>query len=404
MPWRDKLNSEHAKRKSDLLWRERLATETPQGTHVVVDGKEYLNFCSNDYLGLANHPELAEAAAQSVRQLGTGSGASHLVCGHSVDHQKLESELANFVGAEKAIVFSTGYMANLAVPQTFLGRDDLILQDRLNHASLIDAGRYCEAKLKRYPHLDLAAAAKSLSTSTANRKLVTTDGVFSMDGDVAPIAQLKKLCSEHDAMLLVDDAHGFGVLGFKGVGALELAKVQPTQNVLMLGTLGKAAGSFGAFVAGDSVYIDSLVQFARTYIYTTALPPSVVAASRTALQIITEEPQRREKLKQNIALFRSAFDGINGDSKSELESRFELLNSNTPIQPIILGTSEAALSASQFLKENGVWVSAIRSPTVPAGSARLRVTLSAAHESEDIVKLTGLLQKVATLLFDRSRR
>lgn len=389
MPWRDKLVAQHNQRKLDSLWRDRQVVESPQGPRVIVAGKEYLNFCSNDYLGLANHPELAEAAAQAARHRGTGSGASHLVCGHSKEHQELESELADFVCAEKAIVFSTGYMANLAIPQAFLGREDLVLQDRLNHASLIDAGRFCEAKMKRYPHLDLVAVEKELANSKSNRKLVVTDGVFSMDGDTAPVAELKRLCAQHSALLFVDDAHGFGVMGAKGFGTLEQAKVAVSKNVLMLGTLGKSAGSFGAFVAGDSVYIESLVQFARTYIYTTALPPTVIAASRSALQIIAQEPERREKLKQNIAQFR---DGL-ADAEYMESSGLKLLESHTPIQPLVLGSSESAIAASEFLKENGVWVSAIRPPTVPAGSARLRITLTAGHEPEDIALLVSLLKK-----------
>ena len=381
MPWRDELGSEHENRKRDQLWRQRSAITSPQGVQVSVDGKQFLNFCSNDYLGLANHPDVIAAAVTATQQRGTGSGASHLVCGHSDGHHQLEQQIADFVGAEQAILFSTGYMANLAIPQTFLGRDDLIAQDRLNHASLIDGGRYCEAKMKRYPHCDAAAADKLLADSNAPRKLVTTDGVFSMDGTIAPVKELKTICDDRQAMLVVDDAHGFGALGARGIGTLESAELKVGGNVLMVGTLGKSAGSFGAFVAGDEVYIETLVQHARAYIYTTALPPCVVAATSAAIKIIANEPQRREKLNNNIAQFRESCQA----------SSVRLADSHTPIQPILLGSAAAALKASLFLKSNGVWVTAIRPPTVPAGSARLRITLSSDHQREHIARLTELL-------------
>lgn len=381
MPWRESIKNQHDARKADNLWRSRRVVESPQGRLVDVDGTTYLNFCSNDYLGLANHPDLSAAAIEATKNRGTGSGASHLVCGHMDQHHRLENEAAEFVGAEKAIVFSTGYMANLAIPQTFLGKDDLLLEDRLNHASLIDAGRYCDASMKRYPHLDVDTLEEKLAKSRAPRKMVFTDGVFSMDGDTAAVSRLQSICQQHDAMLVVDDAHGFGVLGANGTGVLELAGVRPSGNVLMVGTFGKSVGSFGAFVAGDAVYIESLVQFARTYIYTTALPPSVIAATRAAIKIIQTQPQRRKKLAENVQLFRSQVEstGLN------------LLKSDTPIQPIVLGDSDCALAASGLLKGNGICVSAIRPPTVPVGSARLRITLTAEHTDEDIGKLTSIL-------------
>ena len=381
MPWRDELGSQHEERKQEQLWRQRSAITSPQGVEVSVDGQQFLNFCSNDYLGLANHPDVIAAAVTATQQRGTGSGASHLICGHSDQHHQLEQQIADFVGAEQAIVFSTGYMANLAIPQTFLGRDDLIIQDRLNHASLIDGGRYCEAKLKRYQHCDVAAVDKLLADSNAPRKLVSTDGVFSMDGTIAPVTELKKICDDRQAMLVVDDAHGFGVLGNSGIGTLESAGLKVAGNVVMVGTLGKSAGSFGAFVAGDAIYIETLVQFARTYIYTTALPPSVVAATSAAIKIIAGQPDRREKLKNNISQF--------CESLKDFGTRIS--DSQTPIQPILLGSAESALKASQFLKSHGVWVTAIRPPTVPIGSARLRITLSSAHQPEHIERLTKLL-------------
>jgi len=384
MPWRDDLESQHRDRQIESMWRQRSTVESPQGAQVSVDGQTYLNFCSNDYLGLANHPKLAAAAIGAIEKRGTGSGASHLVCGHFDEHHQLEQEIAQLVGAEKAIVFSTGYMANLAIPQTFLGRNDLILMDRWNHASLIDAGRYCEAQMRRYPHFDLAAIEKLLVQSDAKRKLVSTDGVFSMDGDIADVRALQELCKNHESLLVVDDAHGFGVLGSTGAGTLESANIKVGGNVLMVGTLGKSAGSFGAFVAGDQVYIETLVQFARTYIYTTALPPSIVAATRTAIQIIQNEPERRDRLFENVKLFRDLV------SKSHLNV-VDSVDSMTAIEPIIVGTSSAAIEASEYLKANGLWVTAIRPPTVPEGSARLRVTISASHQPSDIEQLAKAL-------------
>ena len=385
MPWREQLRIEHAQRVSDNLWRERPMLESPQGREVMVEGRSHLNFCGNDYLGLANHPRLLEAASAAGQSWGTGSGASHLVCGHMNEHHLLEQELARFVGAEKAVLFSTGYMANLAIPATFLGRNDLIVEDRLNHASLIDAGRFCAAGMKRYPHLDLAGAEKLLSQSTAKRKMVSTDGVFSMDGDVAPVLELKAICKQQQALLLVDDAHGFGVLGEKGIGTLEASGVHPGGRVLMLGTLGKSAGSFGAFVAGDAVYIESLIQSGRPYIYTTALPPAVVAASRAAIRIFQEEPERRHKLRNNVDYFR----------QSIARTSLQLADSSTPIQPIILGSADVAVQAAKQLKQNGLWVVAIRPPTVPVQSARLRITLSSTHTTEDIDRLVAALSSDA---------
>ena len=382
MLWRDELAAKHAARKRDQLWRQRRAITSPQGVEVSVDGKQFLNFCSNDYLGLANHPDVIAAAIAATQQRGTGSGASHLICGHSDEHHQLEQQIADFVGAEQAIVFSTGYMANLAIPQTFLGRDDLIVQDRLNHASLIDGGRYCDARMKRYPHHDVAQADGLLAASSASRKLVSTDGVFSMDGTVAPVTELKTITDNRQAMLVVDDAHGFGVLGSSGTGTLESAGLTVSGNILMVGTLGKSAGSFGAFVAGDAVYIETLIQFARTYIYTTALPPSVVAATSAAIKIIADEPQRRAKLNDNISQFRESLQA----------AETGLSSSETPIQPILLGSAEKALKASQFLKSSGIWVTAIRPPTVPVESARLRIALSSAHQPEHIERLTKLLR------------
>lgn len=385
MPWREQLIQQHRNRVTAKIWRERQATQNAVGRELIVKGKTYLNFCSNDYLGLANHPALSTAAIETTRERGTGSAASHLICGHQEIHQELENKLAAFVGAEKAMVFSTGYMANLSVPQTFLERGDLVLQDRLNHASLIDAGRFCEANLKRYRHLDSGHAQTILLKSNANKKLLTTDGVFSMDGDQAPLHELTKICRQTETLLLVDDAHGFGVLGKTGAGSLEQHEIRVGNGVLMLGTLGKAAGSFGAFIAGDAVYIDSLIQHARPYIYTTALPPSIAAATLAAIEIFQSEPERREKLNSNIEYFRQAIDNLH----------LNALDSKTAIQPILLGDSETALRATKLLQQQGLWITAIRPPTVPTGTARIRITISSEHRQSDLDQLIEALSSDA---------
>ena len=330
---------------------------------------------------MANHPALKRAATEAIETYGTGSGASHLVCGHQELHHQLEQELATMLGAEQAVVFSTGYMANLAVPQTFLGRNDLLLEDKLNHASLLDAGSISVVKMKRYAHLDLKSVEKSLADSDANRKMVLTDGTFSMDGDVAPVEQLAQLCHQQNSMLVVDDAHGFGVLGASGAGLLKRENVSVSGNVLIVGTLGKAAGSFGAFIAGDAVYIQSLIQFARTYIYTTALPPAAVAASIEAIKLIQSEPSRRERLKSLIDRFQDA----------ATEAGLPVMPSQTAIQPIVMGSETNALAADALLREGGILGIAIRPPTVPAGLARIRLTLRADHTDEDMDRLLSAL-------------
>lgn len=377
MSWKSRLEQLRQERVEQRLWRNRVAIASPQGRFVTVAGQSLLNFCSNDYLGLANHPELAKAGTTAINQWGSGSGASHLVCGHHELHEELETKLASFVGAEKALVFSTGYMANLALPQTFLGRHGLLLEDKLNHASLLDAGQLVTAKMKRYPHLDVRSAERMLAESEAPQKMVTTDGVFSMDGDLAPVVELREICNRHDALLVVDEAHGLGVVGEHGGGVCQQSGISITDNVLLMGTLGKSAGSFGAFVAGDQFLIDSLVQFARPYIYTTALPPAVVGTSLAAVEVMKTEPWRRKKLQSNIQHF-CALAESHGLSPN---------NSAIPIQPIMVGSADNAIRISDELKSKGIWVVAIRPPTVPAGSARLRVTLTSEHEHEDIERL-----------------
>lgn len=365
----------------DGLYRRRRTLESAQGPHVIVGGRELLNFCSNDYLGLANHPDVVAAFQQAAARYGVGSGASHLVCGHSAEHEALEQELAVFTGRERALLFSTGYMANTGIVQALVGRGDAVFEDRLNHASLIDGGLASGAQFQRYRHNEVSHLAELLEKSTADRKLIVTDGVFSMDGDVAPLPELAALARTHDAWLMVDDAHGIGVLGGHGGGVAEHFGLGAQDVPVLMGTLGKGAGSFGAFVAGDAVLIEYLVNTARPYIYTTALPPAVAAASRASLAIIRKGHALREKLHDLIRHFREGARGLGLD----------IMPSTTPIQPLLLGSSERALAWSAALEKKGFLVGAIRPPTVPAGQARLRITLTAAHEKTDVDHLLQAL-------------
>ena len=371
--------------------RRTVESRTPGTARVRVDGLDAIAFCSNDYLGLADHPRVCEAFVAAARRWGVGSGAAHLVSGHCSEHRLLEEALAEFTGRPRALLFSTGYMANLAVIGALLGRGDRVLEDRLNHASLLDAGLASGARLSRYAHADVRALENRLRANIQGagknrlraefRTLVASDGVFSMDGDVAPLADLAAACRAHDAWLMIDDAHGFGVLGANGRGALEAAGLSDADVPILMCTLGKALGVFGAFVAGSEALIETLVQRGRTYVYTTALPPAVAAAARAALAVQREESWRRERVLAHAARFRSA----------AAELGLELLPSATPIQPILLGSEAAALAASEALLAAGLWVPAIRPPTVPAGRSRLRVTFSAAHSDEDIDRLIGAL-------------
>ena len=345
-----------------------------------------VNFCGNDYLGLARDPRLTAALTAAAAHWGVGSGASHLVTGHTHEHQQLEEELAAFTGRESALLFSTGYMANVGVVSALCGRGERVLQDRLNHASLIDGARLSGGRLLRYRHNDVADAARLLApaeaaTEAGSAVLVATDGVFSMDGDVAPVSGLAALAQQHQAWLLVDDAHGLGVLGAHGGGVLELAGLDAQQVPLLVGTLGKALGTFGAFVAGERDLIDYILQRARSYIYTTALPPAVAAATRAALTLVREEPWRRDRLQGLIARFRAA----------AVREGLALGDSETPIQPVLLGDAARALAASLALQQAGYWVAAIRAPTVPAGTERLRITLSAAHDEAQVDGLVAAL-------------
>jgi 8-amino-7-oxononanoate synthase len=367
-----------------LLRTRRIASRI-DGRRVLVDGKELLCFCSNDYLGLASHPAIAEASAVAARRWGAGSGASHLVSGHGPEHHALEEELAAFAGREQAVLFSTGYMANLGVVTSLIGRGGRVAEDRLNHASLIDAGILSGARFSRYAHADAADAARVLGETGDRASALVTDGVFSMDGDLAPLPELAALAADRKAWLMVDDAHGLGVLGATGRGVLEHFALDSAAVPVLIGTLGKALGSFGAFVAGDAELCEWLVQKARSYIYTTALPPAIAAATRKSLELVVSEPWRREQLREHVARFRAAARAM----------KLNLLPSDTPIQPLIVGSAESALAASRALESHGLWVSAIRPPTVPAGSARLRITFSAAHTPADIDRLCEALTALA---------
>ncbi|MEZ5459053.1 MAG: 8-amino-7-oxononanoate synthase [Steroidobacteraceae bacterium] len=372
---------------SRALRRQRSTLEKRPGARLHHAGRDYLNFSSNDYLGLADHPALAASMQAAASARGTGAGASHRVTGHGPEHDALERELAEFCGRERALLFSTGYMANLGVVMALAGRDDLVLEDRLNHASLLDAALLSRARLERYPHRDAAVAAQALAAFDTTRSpqagaLLVTDGVFSMDGDLAPLPQLAAAARAHEAWLIVDDAHGFGVLGEHGGGVLEHFGLGADDVPVLVGTLGKACGSFGAFVAGDADLVDWLLQRARTYIYHGAAEP-VAAATRAALRVIRAEPARRARLRELTQRFRSAAQ----------EAGLPLLPSDTAIQPVIVGDARRCLDISHLLREDGFWVTPIRPPTVPQGAARLRVTLSAAHADADVDRLVAALSQ-----------
>lgn len=367
------LEQELAERQAAGLLRRRRLLESPQSAHIRVDGKAVLSFCSNDYLGLAHHPALAAAMQQAAASAGSGSGASHLITGHHVLHDALEQALASFTGLPAALYFSTGYMANLGVVAALMRRGDAIFADKLNHASLNDAAVLSRAEMQRYRHNDIAHLAQLLEKSSATRKLVVADAVFSMDGDIAPVPALLELCERHDAWLLLDDAHGFGVLGTHGEGVLGHFGAR-SPRIIYMATLGKAAGVAGAFVAAEQVVIDYLLQHARTYIYTTASPPPQAAAVLAALEVIAADDARRAHLQRLIIHL-----------KSHLQSRrWSLMPSATAIQPLLVGSNHDALRLSELLLARGVLVPAIRPPTVPPGTARLRISLSAAHSIEDI--------------------
>jgi len=369
-----------AERRAADLYRQRPLLQSPQGPHVVVDGQPLLAFCSNDYLGLANHPEVIAAWQAGAERWGVGGGASHLVIGHSTPHHQVEEALAELTGRPRALLFSTGYMANLGAITALVGQGDTVLQDRLNHASLLDGGLLSGARFNRYLHIDAASLAKRLDKATGNT-LVVTDGVFSMDGDLADLPALAEVARARGAWLMVDDAHGLGTLGAQGGGIVEHFGLGIEDVPVLIGTLGKACGTAGAFVAGSEELIEALVQFARPYIYTTSQPPALACATLKSLQLLRRETWRREHLSALIRQFRLGAEAIG----------LTLVDSPTPIQPILIGDSAQALRLSQMLRERGLLVTAIRPPTVPAGSARLRVTLSAAHSEAQVQLLLNAL-------------
>ncbi len=377
------LQQELDQRKATGSVRSRRLLQSMQGAHIRVDGRDVLSFCSNDYLGLAAHPAIIAAVKRGADTSGAGSGASHLITGHHQYHQQLEQSLADFVRLPQALLFSTGYMANIGAVTALMGRDDAVFADKLNHASLNDAVVLSRAEFKRYPHQDMQALEKLLAASKARRKLVLVDAVFSMDGDIAPVPELLSLCEKYDAWLMLDDAHGFGVLGAEGRGVLQHFKVQ-SPRIIYMATLGKAAGVAGAFVAGENTLIEYLLQNARTYIYTTASPPFLSAGLLASLSIMAQESGRRERLLTLITSLRSGLS----------DCRWKLEDSPTPIQPLIVGSNEDALKASEQLLQRGILVPAIRPPTVPKGTARLRISLSAAHSLDDVSMLVDALREI----------
>lgn len=421
------LKSELEQRAVSGLLRSRRTLSTPQSPHIFVDGKPYLAFCSNDYLGLANHPKLVASLQQGAQQWGVGAGAAHLVSGHFLAHHQLEQQLAFFVGKPAALLFSTGYMANLGVVQALVGKGDTVFADKLNHASLNDAMLLSRAEIKRYRHGDMAQLAQLLKQTQSGRKLVITDAVFSMDGDIAPLREMLALCEQHDAWLYVDDAHGFGVLGEQGRGSLSYfgldgvqenlcerdemqgaaqrgtrhtavvgeerastrhsrSPAQPGfQRIIYMATLGKAAGVSGAFVAAEQVVIDTLINHAHSYVYTTATPPALSVALQQSIELIAQGDALRAHLSSLIARLKNGLSDL----------PWHLMLSDTAIQPLLIGDNQQALKLSEGLRERGIWVAAIRPPTVPQGTARLRITLSAAHSEADVEQLVGALHELA---------
>lgn len=376
------LAAELAAREAANLYRRRRTIDGPQGPLLHSNGRELLNFCSNDYLGLANHPEVIRALQRGAEEYGVGAGAAHLVNGHSRAHHALEEELADFTGRPRALLFSTGYMANLAVVSAMAGTGDSVFEDRLNHASLLDAALLSRARLCRYSHADADALEARLASAKAKEKLVLTDGVFSMDGDLAPLDELSAVTRRHSAWLMVDDAHGIGVLGKQGGGSLVHFGLGIEEVPILMGTLGKGVGTFGAFVAGSEELIEFLINAARPYIYTTATPPAVAEATRASLRRVRLDDWRRERLQALIARFR--------DGATQLG--LPLMTSQTPIQPLLIGDAGRALRTSEALLEHGLLISAIRPPTVPEGTARLRITLSAAHTEAQVERLLDALE------------
>jgi 8-amino-7-oxononanoate synthase len=375
------------KRKDEGLLRQRRLLDSPQAEHIVANNQPYLSFCSNDYLGLANHPKLIAAMQKAAGDSGVGSGASNLITGHHRYHDDLEKQLAKFVGLPAALLFSTGYMANIGVLGALVGRGDAIFADKLNHACLNDGGYYSLAEFNRFAHNDVAALERLLKTSAAKHKLIAVDAVFSMDGDIAPLAEYLALCEKYDAYLYVDDAHGFGVLGKHGEGSLNHLNLQ-SPRIIMMATLGKAAGVAGAFVAGEKVVIDYLIQTAKSYVYSTPAPPALSATLSASVSLIEQGDDLRAHLHSLITYFK---DNLNC-------KKWQLMPSETSIQPLLVGGNQDALDLSEYLQTRGMLVPAIRPPTVPVGTARLRISISAAHSLDNIQNLITAIHQAELAL------
>lgn len=376
------LQQELDQRRADGLLRQRRLLDSPQAEHIVANQQHYLSFCSNDYLGLANRPELINAMQEAAGAAGVGSGASNLITGHHRYHDTLEKQLANFVNMPAALLFSTGYMANIGVLGALAGREDAIFADKLNHACLNDGGYYSLAQFHRFAHNDVRALEKLLVKSTAKRKLIAVDAVFSMDGDLAPLQQYLALCEQYNAYLYVDDAHGFGVLGEHGQGSLNHLHLR-SPRIIMMATLGKAAGVAGAFVAAEQVAIDYLIQTAKSYVYSTPAPPALSATLSASLQLIEQGDHLRAHLKQLIATLK----------KHLSVKKWQLMPSETAVQPLLVGSNHAALQLGEYLQSQGILVPAIRPPTVPVNTARLRISLSAAHSVDEVIQLAEAINR-----------
>lgn len=381
LSWSTWLAEEKAQRLAQSLWRQKQPLDSAQSTRVLLQGQWLHNFCSNDYLGLANDDELKHYAQQAITRDGVGAGSAALVCGHHREHQALQEELASWLGVEAVLLFGSGYLANMGVLTALLGKGDAVFQDRLNHASLLDGGLASGARQQRYAHNDCADLQRRIAASNARRSLVASDGVFSMDGDVASVQQLVEVCAQHSALLLLDEAHALGVIGVGGRGTVSAAGLSPDAVALRIGTLGKAFGGYGAFVAGPKDLVEMIQQLARPAIYTTALPPAWAATMRKSLQLVESQDWRRQHLNQLINRLRAGL----------LQQGWALLPSFTPIQPVLVGSAQRALALAQALRRRGFLVSAIRPPTVPVGTARLRITLSAGHDQQSVDELLEVM-------------
>ena len=385
MPGFDDIPALLQARQQQQLYRQRRVVESPQARVIMVNGNELLNLCSNDYLGLANDERIRQAFISGVNTWGVGSGASHLVCGHTRAHHYLEEQLAEFTARPRALMFSSGYAANLGAINALVSPGDAVFEDKLNHASLLDGGLLSRANFKRFRHKDCSHLNEQLGqvSGSDGRKLIVTDGVFSMDGDLCDVDALCQIGSEHKAWLMVDDAHGFGVLGEEGRGVVNPVIHSSEDVQVLVGTLGKAFGTQGAFIAGSEELIETLIQNARTFIYTTALPAAVAVATTESLRIVRTEHWRREKLQALIAQFREGAQALGLD----------LLPSTTPIQPVLMQSEANALQVAQQLEDQGILVTAIRPPTVPAGTSRLRITFTANHTEADVSQLLHALKR-----------